>query len=136
VAETTVKTGTIRQTATFRASPYAVYDALMTGKEHAAFTGGAARISRRVGGRFSAYDGYIHGRNLELVRGRRIVQAWVPTEATWPKGHESIVRFELSRIPSGTRLKFTHERVPVEHMGHLSEGWKNHYWAPLKTYLQ
>jgi uncharacterized protein YndB with AHSA1/START domain len=131
-----MKTRTIRQTVTFRATPNDVYDALMTGRQHAAFTGASARISAKVGGKFSAYDGYIHGTNLELVRGKRIVQAWVPTEESWPEGHASIVRFELTPTPTGTRLAFTHEQVPVEHAGHLAQGWKDHYWKPLKLYLE
>jgi uncharacterized protein YndB with AHSA1/START domain len=131
-----MKTGTIRQSVTIRASPNAVYDAIMTTRGHAGFTGAKARISPKIGGKFSAWDGYIHGTNLELVRGKKIVQAWVPTEETWPEGHESIVRFQLSRTATGTRLKFTHEKVPVEHVGHLAQGWKDHYWAPLKAYLE
>ena len=134
--EPPMKTGTIRQSVTIRASPNAVFDALMSTKAHAAFTGASARISPKVGGKFSAWDGYIHGTNLELVRGRRILQAWVPTEATWPEGHESIVRIDLRATSTGTRLTFTHEKVPTEHMGHLARGWKDHYWAPLKAYLE
>jgi uncharacterized protein YndB with AHSA1/START domain len=131
-----MKTGTIRQSVTIRAPPNAVYDALMTTKGHVGFTGASARISPKVGGKFSAWDGYIHGTNLELVRGKRIVQAWVPAEKTWPPGHASIVRYELSATPTGTRLKFTHSKVPTEHVGHLARGWKDHYWAPLKAYLE
>ena len=69
-----METKTLRQTVTFRASPHAVFEALMDAKKHAAFTGGAARISRKVGGAFSVFDNYATGKNVELVKDKRIVQ--------------------------------------------------------------
>jgi uncharacterized protein YndB with AHSA1/START domain len=131
-----MKTRTIRQVVWVRAPPNAVYDVLMTSRGHTGFTGAPSRISGRVGGRFMAWDGYIHGTNLELTRGRKIVQSWRPTEETWPPGHDSTVRFALAPLRGGTRIRFTHSGVPVEHAGHLAQGWKDHYWTPLKRYLE
>ncbi len=130
-----MKLGTIRQTIVLPGSPNEVYDLLMTTKGHVAFTGAPARISGKVGGRFMAWGGYIHGRNLKLVRGKMIYQTWIPSDPKWPKGHESRVRYSLVVAPRGTRVTFTHSRVPREHVGHLSAGWKESYWAPLRTYL-
>jgi len=42
---------TIRQSVTIKASPHAVYEALMDSRKHAAFSGMPARISRKVGAR-------------------------------------------------------------------------------------
>jgi uncharacterized protein YndB with AHSA1/START domain len=131
-----MKVGSIRQTVSLPGTPREVYDALMTTKGHMAFTGADARISPNVGGKFVAWGGYIHGRNLSLVPGRTIYQAWVPSDPTWPKGHESRVRFSLAASPRGTRVTFTQSRVPVEHIGHLSSGWKKSYWDPLRAYLK
>jgi len=58
------------------ASAKQVYEAWLSSKEHGAMTGGAARIDPVVGGRFSAWDGYITGATLELEPYRRIVQSW------------------------------------------------------------
>ena len=132
---TQMRLGTIRQTVTLPGTPREVYDLLMTSKGHIAFTGASARISPRVGGRFMAWGGYIHGKNLSLQAGRSIYQTWVPSDPTWPKGHESRVRYLLTATPRGTRVSFTHSRVPVEHVGHLSTGWKKSYWDPLRAYL-
>jgi uncharacterized protein YndB with AHSA1/START domain len=129
------KTRTIRQTVWLPASPALVYEALMTSKGHAAFTGAKARISPRVGGRFEAWDGYIHGTNLELVPDRKIVQAWRPSEEDWPGDYDSKVTFLLAAYRKGTRVRFTHSGVLVQHAGHLSTGWKESYWGPLKKYL-
>jgi uncharacterized protein YndB with AHSA1/START domain len=130
-----MKVQTIRQTILLPGSPRQVYDALMTSKGHRAFTGADAKISPRVGGKFMAWGGYIHGTNLRLVPGKTIVQSWIPSDPNWPKNHKSKVRFELSPTPHGTRVKFTQSSVPVEHVGHLSPGWKKSYWTPLRKYL-
>ena len=126
---------TIRQSLVLPGTPMEVYTALMTTKGHEGFTGARARVSPKVGGSFMAWGGYIHGKNLRLVPGKVIVQSWVPTDPTWPKGHASKVRFDLARSPRGTRLTFTHSDVPAEHAGHLAAGWKKSYWTPLRKYL-
>lgn len=131
-----MKTRTIRQSIWIHAAPRQVYRALMTTRGHAAFTGAEARISPKVGGAIEAWNGYIHGTNLELVRDRKIVQAWRPAEASWPDGHDSKVTFRLTPVRGGTRIGFTHSAVPAEHAGHFSKGWKESYWDPLRAYLE
>ncbi len=82
-----------------------------------------------------AWGGYIHGKNLKLVPGKTIVQTWVPSSESWPRGHESRVRFALAPSARGTRVTFTHSRVPAADVGHLSSGWRESYWTPLRKYL-
>src|SRR3989304_3944316 len=96
---------TIKQTATFKASPHQVYEALMDSKKHSQFTGGKASISRKVGGKFSVYDGYAEGVNLELVPDEKIVQTW--RAGDWPAGHNSRVTFVIKEVKGGARLTFT-----------------------------
>lgn len=131
-----MKTGTIRQTVGIRAPPSAVYAALMTTRGHRAFTGAPARIGRRVGDAFVAWGGYIHGKNLELRASKTIVQSWRPTDKAWPPRYFSQVRLDLEKTAAGTRIRFAHSGVPVEHLGHLSVGWKKSYWIPLQRYLE
>lgn len=131
-----MKTGAIRQSVVLPGTPEEVYRALMTTAGHEEFTGVPARISPRVGGSFMAWDGYIHGKNLELVPGKRIVQTWRPSEDGWPVRHFSKVTYLLSKAPRGTRLRFAHTGVPLDHVGHLRAGWKESYWEPLSKYLK
>jgi uncharacterized protein YndB with AHSA1/START domain len=126
---------TIRQTATIRATPARVYSALMTTKGHEAFTGASARISGKVGGRFTAWDGYIEGRNLELVPGKKIVQAWRPAEEEWPEDYYSTVTFVLTPTRGGTRIRFLQRGVLSQYAAELAQGWKDHYWRRLNAYL-
>jgi uncharacterized protein YndB with AHSA1/START domain len=51
---------------TLPASPEAVYDAWLDSAEHSAMTGAGAKINNRVGGAYSAWDGYITGKTVEL----------------------------------------------------------------------
>lgn len=128
-----MKTKTIRQTVTFKASPHAVYEALMDSRKHARFTGAKARISRKVKGRFTAYDGYIEGVHLNLVPDKKIVQSWRGSD--WPEGHFSRATFLLKKTKSGVRLTFTQSRVPVQHYRDISQGWRDYYWKPIKEML-
>lgn len=123
----------IRQSATFQATPHAVYEALMDSRKHTRFTGSPARLSRKVGGKFSAFGGYISGTNLELVPDRKIVQAWHASE--WPDGHMSRVTFKLTPVKGGTRLNFTHSGVPDAYVADIQQGWIDSYWDPLRAML-
>jgi activator of HSP90 ATPase len=92
-----MKTKSIRQIVLFRVPPREVYEALIHSKKHAAFTGSGARISRKVGGRFSVFDGYATGKNVELVEGKKIVQTW--RAGDWESVHYSIVTFRIDSAP-------------------------------------
>lgn len=106
----------------------------MDSKKHAKFTGDRAEISRRVGGKISAFDGYIQGTNIELVPDEKIAQKWRSSD--WPEGHWSTVRFEFKRVPNGTRLVFTQTDVPEDDYEAKSEGWVEHYWDKMKKELE
>ena len=129
-----LKFGTIEQTVFFKASPDEIYDALLDPRKHAVFTGSPATTSAKVGASFTAWDGYIIGKNLELVRGKKIVQAWKTTE--WPDGYPvSRLEFALAAKKGGTELKMVHSKVPAEQVADYTGGWRSAYWDPLKAYL-
>ena len=129
-----IKTRTLRQAATFKTTPHEVYEALMDSRKHAKFTGGHARISRKVGGRFSTYDGYAEGKNVELVPDARIVQTWRASD--WPEGHYSQVTLSLATNRTGTRLTFVQTGIPVEQYEDIKQGWIDYYWKPMKEMLE
>ena len=124
----------IQQTVTFKASPHAVYEAFMDSEKHAAFTGGKASLSRAVGGSIMAYDDYITGKNVELVPDHKIVQDWRAVD--WPEGYFSRITFELTAVPAGTRLDFTHSDLPEGTEDEFTQGWIDNYWEPMKAYFE
>jgi activator of HSP90 ATPase len=125
---------TIRHSVAIAATPVEVYDALVNAKKHAAFTGAAAKSSHKVGGKFTAWDGYISGKYLNLVAGRKIVEEWSTNE--WPAGYApSLIELAFERAEHGTRLKMVQTRVPANQTAEYRQGWKDYYWTPLKKHF-
>ncbi len=130
-----MKTTTIRQTVTIKATPKEVYEILIDEKKHAKFTESETKIERRVGGEFSAYDGYNAGKIIELIPNEKIVITLRHDEDDWPRDYFSTVTFEMKDGKDGTRLVFTQIGLPIQHAGHINDGWKEHYWRPMKAML-
>jgi activator of HSP90 ATPase len=131
----------------FKASRKRVYEALTETNQFAKVvelsaamksggmkTGAApVAISREAGGTFSAFGGYITGRQVELVANERIVQVW--RAGSWDPGSYSIARFVLMEMGGETKIKFDHTGFPKGQAEHLAEGWKGNYWEPLTKFL-
>ena len=125
---------TIRQRVMVDASPSEVYEMYVDAKKHAEFTGSAATGVARVGSSFSAWDGYISGKFLELKQGQRIVQEWRTTE--WPEGYpSSVVEVSVERKGKKTQLTIVHSSVPAEQADNYARGWTDYYWEPLKRHF-
>jgi len=130
-----LKTATITQKIVLPASPEEVYDAIVDAKQHSAFTGSKATSDPEVGGKFTAWDGYISGRHLELERGKRIVQEWSTSE--WPSDYPpSRLEFTFREVKSGTELTMVHSNVPEEQADDYRQGWIDNYWELMKDYFR
>jgi activator of HSP90 ATPase len=128
-------TKTIKQKIFIPAKPADVYDAFLDARKHSRFTGSRATSDPKIGGKFTAWDGYILGKNLELEEGMRIVQEWKTTE--WPPGYPpSRVEFSFKGKGTGTELKLVHSKVPAEQADSYAKGWVDFYWKPLKEYFE
>ena len=129
-----LKFGIIQQTVFFEASPEDVYEALLDPRKHSAFTGRPATTSDRAGYAFMATDGYITDRNLELVRGKKIVQEWRTTE--FPKEYPmSRLELTLTAKRGGTEMRMIQTKIPADQVASYTDGGKSYYWEPLKEYL-
>jgi activator of HSP90 ATPase len=116
------------------AAPRRIYEILLDSKQFAAFSGGrAAEIHPEAGGTFSIFAGHIVGRNIEVVPGVRIVQAW--RVVNWPAGLYSLARFEMKAQGAGTMVVFDHTGFPPESAESLESGWHENYWSLLRKYL-
>jgi activator of HSP90 ATPase len=118
----------------FKVKPKEVYDAYLDSRRHSRMTGQAAKMSKKEGGRFVAGDEYISGTNVELIPGKRIVQAWRASE--WPEGTYSILRLELKAKGKGSRLIVDHLGIPDEFRDGVDSGWHEFYWEPMKAYFE
>lgn len=128
-------TSRIEQTETISASPDAVYELLTSSDKFAAMTEGApAEIDATEGGAISLFGGMITGRNIELVPGERIVQAWRP--APWAAGVFSLVRFSIAESSDGSTISLEHTSFPDGEEEHLSQGWHDNYWNNMRAALE
>jgi activator of HSP90 ATPase len=132
-----IDTKNIEQTVTFASvSPHAVYEALMDVKQFEAWSGKKATISREIGGKVVAYEGFVQAVNVELVPDKRIVQAWKGGIDEWPKDHYSIAVFALESTSKGTQLTFTQFGVPETAYAIVEPGWVQAYWDRMKKALE
>ncbi|WP_226658932.1 SRPBCC family protein [Pseudalkalibacillus hwajinpoensis] len=125
---------TIHEEITFQTTPERLYQSLTDSKQFSEMSGGAPTdIQAEAGGSFSCFGGMITGRMIELVPNERIVQAW--RAGNWDEGVYSIAKFELKQQGSETLLVFDHTGFPEGQAEHLTGGWTENYWNPLRTYL-
>ena len=122
----------IEQTIVLNATPHEIYEILMDSEKHSKLVDSKCDISRQVGGKFSIYDGYIDGTNIELVQDKKIVQDWRGEEDCWPKEHYSRLTIQLEETEGGTQLKLVQSGVPEECYEDFNQGWYDFYWEPLK----
>jgi activator of HSP90 ATPase len=128
------ETTTIKQKIIIPASPKQVYEAYTDPKKHAAFTGSKATGKPVMGGKYTAWDGYIFGKFLELEADKRVVQEWTTTD--WAEGYPaSKLELIFKAVPEGTELTMIHSNIPKEQVDEFAEGWTEWYWNPLKEYF-
>lgn len=128
-------TESIQVSARFPVTPDQLFRAWLDSREHTRFTGGVAHIDPSVGGRFSAWDDYITGRTLEIVPGRKVVQAWRTVEFPVDAPDSRLeARFEAEK--GGTRLVLVHSDIPEGHGDRYEEGWVDSYFEPMQRYFR
>jgi uncharacterized protein YndB with AHSA1/START domain len=116
------------------ASPAEIYRAWLDSIAHSEMTGGEATMSDEVGADVSAWDGYITGRNLELIPGERIVQSWRTTEFD-DEFEDSVITILLQETEGGTLLTLEHRNVPDEYKSYEEGGWQSNYFEPMIEYF-
>ena len=115
--------------------PKEVYQAYIDPKKHSQFTGSEATGKPVVGGKFTAWDGYISGKFLELEEGKHVVQEWTSTD--FPEGAPpSKLELTFREVPKGTEIVMVHSNVPKDQGDETAEGWTEFYWEPMKQYFK
>ncbi|HTP03284.1 MAG TPA: SRPBCC domain-containing protein [Anaerolineales bacterium] len=112
------------------ASPEKVFRAWLSTEGHTAMTGSPASVVPRVGGEFTAWDGYITGKTTALKPYTRIVQDWRTTE--FPDDcADSQIEIVLEAVEGGTRLTLTHRNIPAGQADGYKSGWVESYIEPM-----
>lgn len=129
------RVGTIRQQRYIAGKPSTVYKALTDPKQHSLFTCAKATGKPIVGGKFTAWDGFIDGRYLDLQEGKRILAEWKTTE--WPSSYPpSRLEFKFRQKGNGTQVIMVHSHVPSSQVKMYRGGWVDHYWRPLQAHFK
>lgn len=112
-----------------------LYNAWLDPKEHGAFTGGGAATSTpKVSGKWSAFDGYAHGKYLELVPAEKIVMSWHAED--FPEGSpDSQVEVLFQPASGGTRVTILHADLPPGTEERFRKGWRRFYEATMRDYF-
>ena len=125
----------IVQSVVFPTSPAKLFAIYTDSARHSAATGAKASVSAQAGATFTAFDGMLEGRNLLVVPGRMIVQAWRASH--WKKSDlDSILTLTFSKAPGGGRIDLVHVGVPAHDHRGVTQGWPKYYWNPWRAYLK
>lgn len=129
----------IQQQATVPATPAQVYAILADAEALSALSGMSGQAARSAGEEFSAFDGHVTGRQIDLVPDQRVVQAW--RFPVWEPGRYTIVRFTLATEDGGTRLVID-QPEGADALGchqtwhdHLDANWPTFYLTPLTKHF-
>ena len=123
----------IYKTYIINASPSEVWKALTEPAYIEAWGGTEVEMSDQVDGKFSLWDGSIHGTNVEVEPERKLVQEWYG--GIWED--PSSVQFTLHEEADGTtRLELVQENVPDEDAADIDSGWDTYYLGAIKDFLE
>jgi activator of HSP90 ATPase len=113
-----------------------VFKGWLDNKTHSEFTGGTkAKIEASEGGKFSAYDGYITGTNVEIFPHKKIVQKWRTTEFD-NKDEDSTLEILFTQKEDYTLVSLTHTNIPEGQGERYKKGWKDYYFTNMKKYFE
>lgn len=117
----------------FSASPKEVFDAWLNSEKHTEMTGGEAVCSAKIEDEFSAWDGYISGKNISIIPNEEIVQEWRTTEFKESDSSSELI-LKFKEVEEGCELTLIHNNIP-QGQSDYEQGWINHYFEPMKNYF-
>ncbi|MCX6150474.1 MAG: SRPBCC domain-containing protein [Ignavibacteriales bacterium] len=125
----------IKTSVTISTTPEILYKAWLNSKEHSAFTGGKAVVSSKVGAGYTAWNGYISGKNILLYSNKKIIQSWRSTD--FPAGcPDSRLEIIFGATKTGTKITLIHSDLPEGQGNDYKKGWKDFYFQPMKKYYK
>ncbi|OHD12390.1 MAG: hypothetical protein A2086_09990 [Spirochaetes bacterium GWD1_27_9] len=111
-----------------------IYEAWIDSKKHSDFTGGEAKIDPKIGGKFSAWNGYITGTTLQLDPYNKIVQKWRTSDFS-DQSIDSNLEIILKDTCEGVEITLIHTDIPEGQSKDYEQGWKDFYFSPMIEYF-
>ena len=117
----------------FNTTAKKIYDSWLSSEGHTRMTGGFSNVSDKIGDKFTAWDGYIVGVNIDLEPNKRIFQTWRTSQFN-VDDEDSKIEVLLEELNGKTELTLIHTNLP-ESGEHYKKGWEDHYFGPMKKYF-
>jgi len=116
------------------ATPEDIYKAWLSSDGHSQMTGGKADISNELQASFTAWGGFIQGKNIELTPHSKIVQSWRTLH--FPEGsQDSRLVVQLTPSDTGTIVHIFHSDLPEGQGKDYEQGWSDKYFEPMKVFF-
>lgn len=119
---------TIEQKYEMNATPEQVFDALVNPDTIQIWSGDEAKMGPEVGDTFTLWGGQMFGKNLEVVKNKKLVQEWCYDQWDTP----SKVTFTIKAKGKKTIVELLHEDVPEKSFKSINEGWDAYYLGAMK----
>ena len=123
---------TIRQEYQIKAPVEKVWEALTVPAVIEKWGGGPSKMVAEELSEFELWGGDIHGKNIEVVENKKLVQDWYSGD--WEKPSRAI--FTLIPKDDGTLITLVHENVPDEEEKDIAYGWNRYYLGQIKKLLE
>jgi activator of HSP90 ATPase len=130
----TIMTESIELSIILPVLPETIFNAWLSSEEHSAFTGSLAKIDAKPGGQFSAWDGYILDKTIELNPYQCIIQSWRTTEFPQDSPDSRLVVMFTS-VEGGTKVTLIHTEIPDGQGQSYYSGWEDFYFKPMMEYF-
>jgi len=117
---------TIKQSYEMKASPSKVFKALTDPKIIAKWSGAPAKMSAKKGAAFEIWEGDMFGKNLEVVKDKKLVQEWCTST------FKSKVTFTIKAKGKNAVVDLLHEDVPAKDKNDYTSGWKDYYLGAIQ----
>lgn len=111
-----------------------IYRAWLDSREHSEFTGSPAQVDPTVGGEFTAWDGYISGKTIDLKPFHRILQTWRTTEFS-EDSPASQLEIQFKDVDEGAKVTLIHTDIPDGQGEDYRLGWEEYYFKPMQRYF-
>ena len=116
------------------AKPEEVWDALVNSETIEIWSKDESKMTDDVGASWMLWGGQMFGKNLEVVKNKKLVQSWCYEE--WDKDKPSKVTITLKPKGKKTIVELLHEDVPEKSVKSITEGWNTYYLGAIKEMFE
>lgn len=125
---------TIQQTYEMNATPEEVFEALVNPEIIQLWSEDEAKMSDQVGGTFMLWGGQMFGKNLEVIKNKKLVQEWCYDQ--WDADAPSKVTMIIKAKGKKTIVELLHEDVPEKSVKSITEGWNDYYLGAMQDMFE